>query len=137
MKTIQELLDLSNEELLTEAREAYWGLMGGGEPSHCINPEMRVPNPIYGECIKCNDTFNLKECKRERSGLYTKSGCSVENPIPHPIEKVAFQMRNACDFVIWSKILYTLTEKPWGNQSRALKLDARHWVIAACKAWRI
>ena len=116
-----KLLALSDAELLANPRvvAAYWGLKG----------VMRTDHDWHLVCGDCS-LYRCYKCKKMAKSR-EESDCDCFKPIPGCIEKVAWEMRDACDFAIWSKILYTMTKKPWGNQSRALALGAKHWIVAA------
>lgn len=112
-----------------EAMQVYWA-MRGVQPSHCINPS--INNYLFGECIKCGAELNLMECKKQRSGLYIKYGCSVEDPITMSIGDLAFWMRDQCDIEDYEACLCGTI----AGEAPLVAATPEEMIRAACAAWK-
>ena len=130
MKTTEQLLKMSDDELLIAAASAYWGLMGVTKFRH------RDDKIICRDgCSKC-----LAECDGHKNCALCTQDCPVPDPIPGCIEKVAFQMRDACDGfkgMYWATELDKVFDANRRRSSAHLLANstAKQWIIAGMLAW--
>ena len=124
--TMRLILKMSDDELLLAAAPAYWGLMGVTEFEHELTTQA-VGDEISDQwCEKCD-----KDLVGE--GVIFAE-CPIPDPIPGPIEKVAFQMRDACVEKYWYSHLFFLGN--FHDAEDAIKRStAKQQVIAAVLAW--
>ena len=114
MKTTKQLLKLSDDELLLAAAPAYWGLKG-----------KKATRPIR-QCT-CRD------CK---SQVWDTDPTEELIPIPCCcIEKVAFEMRDACDYKMFRDHLYLLCHDGFNFIEGYFKSTAKQQIVAAMLSW--
>ena len=136
MKTTEELLALSDAELLAHPRvvAAYWA-MKGVVPNKASFIE---PCDYCGRDVEYHIEFNCHELKDGYHGECPVCGWkwqeSNKNPIPGCIETVALEIRDACVEKYWYSHLFFL-----GNfldaEDAIKRSTAKQWVVAAVLAW--
>jgi hypothetical protein len=91
------------------------------------------------DLLNCKHLLKNERVRRAYWGLFgcnglDKVGLPIVNtdPVPGPIEKVAFEMRDACigKLLPWMDVLWREFDAMYANES-----DAREWIIAAVLAW--
>ena len=143
--TTQELLKLTDDELLIAAAPAYWGLMGKTEFDH--NEIETIHDQVFKQasCARCNEVIAHFYTGGDIEKVVVSKHCLIPDPIPCCcIDKVAFEMRDACVVTLWDSYLQriaTVIDMRGGIDGEASRLQAyrvcnqRHWVIAAMLAW--
>ena len=113
---------LNSKDLLAEPRvvAAYWELKGKTEFAH------KGGYVGFDKCSKC-----LIECEGKDDCPLCSHPCSAPDPIPGPIERVAFEMRDACDIFVWYGKLMQIC----GSTIQCRKATKEQWIIAATLAW--
>lgn len=120
--TTEQLLKLSNAELLEAAKEAYWGLKGKLPAEHdWVSPDCH-------QCVKCGWLRGFRS---------PHTPCPIPyRRIPGCIEKVAFDMRDACVAKHIDHKWSVAVAEEFGIAACALiDATAKHWIIAAVKAF--
>ena len=122
---------LNSTDLLAEPRvvAAYWELKGKTEFAH------KGGYVGFDKCSKC-----LIECEGKDDCPLCSHPCSAPDPIPGPIERVAFEMRDACDRSDLDWVSYLMEMLPvimsFPQCFLLNKSEPKHWIIAATLAYR-
>ena len=143
---MSDLLKLSDEELLKhkDVVDAYYAMMPFEKWMH--NTEQvkigQDSSGLYAEerCSKCGATwvyhtiYGYCDCDFK---------CSVPDPIPGPIERVAFQMRNACVAKNLAFAVYLAVDimgcefaEAYSYEKAVNLATPGQWICAAVEAWK-
>ena len=114
----KELLALSDAELLAHPRvvAAYRAMMG---KTQSRNHRFIGCSNVCEKCGVMVDRLPYPICI---------------NPIPGCIEKVAFEMRDACVEKYWYSHLFFLSNF-YDGEDAIKRSTAKQWIIAAMQAW--